>query len=175
MLDRRFEYWLTLTIGVFAAGTWVSQAVRALNADGELSAKGLFAWMAATIAGVAIGVVAGMLTAGLRARQTARQMARGGPHAVWDMDRSALIMGIFVLGWGTDPIFTDPHSLWTWAYSLVAATLAGIMFGIGFLLRDERRLLIPPSTYYPPAPSYPPSAGYWHAPGGQPPTQSPPG
>lgn len=29
MLDRRFEYWLTLVIGVFAAGTWMSQAIRA--------------------------------------------------------------------------------------------------------------------------------------------------
>lgn len=122
-------------------------------------------WLAATIAGVAIGVVVGMLTAGFRARQAARQMASGGPNAVWDMSRYALVMGIFLLSWGTDPIFADPRGLWAWTYPLVAATAAGIMFGMVFVFRDERRLPIPPSTHYPSAQGHPPAAGHWRTPG----------
>ena len=171
MPNRRVDYWVTLAIGVLAAGSWVSQTVRALTADADLSAKGLFVWIAATMAGVAIGVVVGMLTAGLRARQTAREMARGGPNAVWDMHRHALVMGIFILGWGTDPIFADPQGLAAWIFPVFAATGAGVMFGLGFLLRDEQRLPVPPPAYYPPAPGYhpapgyPPAAGYPSAPG----------
>src|SRR5262245_52566340 len=110
-----------------------------------------------------MGVGVGELRAGLRARRTAREMARGGPNAVWDMGRYALVMGIFFLGWGTDPIFADPHGLSAWIYPVVAAIVAGIMFGLGFLLRDERRLPIPPPGYLP-APGYPRPPGYPPAP-----------
>lgn len=165
MFDRRFEYWLTLVVGVLAAGTWVSQTVRAVTADGELSAKGLFVWLAATMAGVAMGVVVGMLTTGFRARQAARQLARGGPNAVWESSRYGLLMGLVFLGWGTDPIFADPHGLWAWTYPVVSATAAGCIFGMVPLLRDERRLPIPPPAYYPPPPGYPPAPGYRPTPG----------
>jgi hypothetical protein len=156
MLERPLEYFLTLAVGVFAACTWVSKTVRAVASDGELSAKGLFVWLAAVAAGVAVGVVVGMLTAGFRARQAARDMARGGPNAVWNSGRLALVMGILYLGWATGPIFAAPHGLWAWSHPVGVAILAGTLLGLGFLWRDERRLPVPPPAYYPPTPYYPP-------------------
>jgi hypothetical protein len=160
-MDRRIEYWSTLVLGVVAAGSWVSQTVKAVTADGDLSAKGLFVWLAAVTAGVAIGVVLGTLTAGFRARQDAREMARRGPNAVWDMTRLPLLGGIMFLGWSTGPIYAEPHDLGAWINPAASAAAAGCMFGLAVVLREERRLPIPPPPgYYPPPPGHTAAPGY---------------
>lgn len=165
MLDRQSEFVLTLVVGVIAAATWLSQTVRAIAAEGDLSAKGLFVWVAAALAGMAIGVVVGMLTTGFRARQAARQMARGGPNAVWDGSRYALLMGIAFLGWGTGPIFAEPQQLWGWLTPVGMTLVAGFALGVGVISREERRLPLLPPPYYPPSPGYGPASGYGPAPG----------
>ncbi len=48
---RRYDAWLTMLFGVFAIGTWALHGFEAAFADDPLSARALFVWVAAAMAG----------------------------------------------------------------------------------------------------------------------------
>lgn len=130
---RPFE-WLAVGIGVVAALTWTSVAVRAVVMDDNPSVKGLVGCAALVLVGVALGPAAWILSAPIRAKRSPAEAA-----GFAEMRAAFAMLGIMVIGMGVSPIVDPSPSAWDWALMVLGSLTGGLNLSFAFMSVADQR------------------------------------
>ena len=121
LTQRGLRRGLDLVWPLLVAVAWAAQGISALTAEGAMSARLLFVWVAFALAGLGSGVLFAAL--GLRhAERIGRVPGVAQPNGVRPLD--FMLMGLVFMSFGMSPVYGGSAGTWDQA-SLVFWTLAG--------------------------------------------------